>query len=100
MNIEDVKHCLQFSIFSDRTVEAHKCDVCHFTKFEDIWSDEAVRLIRTLFFQSFKIGNGCLNTFCNLQSAAGEIKNFVEFVSVIWKSEKDIQQEGLMSFFS
>ena len=39
-------------------------------------------------FSKLKIRNGCLNTFCDFQSAAGGDQNFVEFVSVIWKSEK------------
>ena len=72
--------------------------ICQAAEFDDIRTEEAVRLIRTGSFYSCKIRLCFGNILCDFQTMSGQCKDVFQILGCVLKAEKYIQKKCIVSF--
>src|SRR5699024_2732885 len=96
---KQVKGCLEFPVLPLAAVKAEEGNIRQAAELDDIWPQEAVRLIRAGSFYRRQIRLGCPDIARDLQPVAGKGKYVFQIFRRIFQSEENIQEERVMPFF-
>ena len=95
---EQVKCGLKLSVLTFSAVETEKCNVGKTAEFNDIWSEETIRLVWAGGFDSLEVRLFLADIFGNFKTVSGQCEYIFQILRCILKSQKYIKQKCVVSF--